>query len=49
MAGPRPTATMKGRKEDRVHVLMLTLMVALAVCVLLLFAFGLLTHHLDSR
>jgi hypothetical protein len=32
-----------------VHVLMLSLMVALTVCVLLLVAFGLFTHHLDSR
>jgi hypothetical protein len=32
-----------------VHVLMLSLMVALAASVLLLVAFGLFTHHLDSR
>jgi hypothetical protein len=29
------------------HVLPLSLMIALAVCVLLLIAFGLYTHHVD--
>jgi hypothetical protein len=31
------------------EVLMHSLVVALAVCVLLLIAFGLVTHHFDSR
>lgn len=31
------------------HIVMLSLMVALAACLLLLIAFGLFTNHIDSR
>ena len=38
-----PSSTMTGRKEDTMHVLVLSLLVALLVCVLLLAAFALFT------
>jgi Tfp pilus assembly protein PilN len=52
MARPFVRANMDGRREVEVHVLMLTLMIALVVCVLLLVAFGLFTvspfaHRVD--
>lgn len=47
MAGARTFAIMSSTKGGNMHVVPLSLMIALAACLLLLFAFGLYTHHVD--
>jgi len=42
------TRSWEGRKEDPLHIVMLSLMIAMAACLLLLIAFGLFTKHLDG-
>jgi hypothetical protein len=49
MAGQSAQAIMGERKGGSVHIVMLSLMIALAACLLLLAAFGLVTSHIDSR
>jgi hypothetical protein len=47
MARPRSRAIMKSTKGGRMHVVPLSLLIALGACLLLLIAFGLYTHHID--
>jgi hypothetical protein len=47
MAEARASTIMGSTKGGIMHVLTLSLMIALAACLLLLLAFGLYTHHVD--
>jgi hypothetical protein len=47
MAEATTSAIMGSTKGGIMHVLPLSLMIALAACLLLLLAFGLYTHHVD--
>jgi hypothetical protein len=49
MARRSADAIMGETKGGSVHIVMLSLMVALAACLLLLIAFGLFTRRIDSR
>jgi len=49
MAGRSTDAMMGQTKGGSVHTVMLSVMIALAACLLLLVAFGLATTHIDSR
>lgn len=48
MPAPHVSAILRiDEREKCMHILILSLMITLAACVLLLIAFGLFTHHID--
>jgi hypothetical protein len=49
MARRSTEAIIEKRKGGSVHIVMFSLMIALAALLLLLIAFGLFTKHIDSR
>ena len=49
MAVVGASAIMSSTKGENMHVVTLSLMIALVACLLLLLAFGLYTHHVDHN